>query len=175
MGEPELKLPDISFQCLDAIKVNISIEKEGLHFYEKAAKKVKNEKVKSFFVKLISDEKEHISLLEEKARFLQPVLSSKTGFNNQVETFIAKELKGKVFPAFCHKDPPFDFDSIQNDQEALELGIQAEKRSIEVLSCLLSLEKKIDVKAIFSHLIVEEKRHLEGLEQLKQQILDKSF
>ena len=153
--------------------MNISIEKEGLQFYEKAVKKVKNEKVKNFFVKLVADEKEHIGLLEEKARFLQPVLSGKSSFNNQVDTFISKELKGKVFPSAHKKDHAFDMASIQNDVQALEFGIQAEKRSIEVLTHLLSLEKKIDVKAIFSHLIAEEKRHLAGLEKLKQQISDK--
>ncbi|MFQ5445080.1 MAG: ferritin family protein [Nitrospinales bacterium] len=173
MTKPQSNLPDISFQCLDAIKVNISIEKEGLHFYEKAIKNIKNEKVKEFFVKLVAEEKEHIDLLEEKARFLQPVLSGKSSFNNQVDTFISKELKGKVFPSAHKRDHAFDLASIKDDVQALEFGIEAEKRSIGVLTHLLSLERKIDVKAIFSHLIAEEKKHLAGLEKLKQQISDK--
>ena len=57
-----------------------------------------------------------------------------------------------------------------NDLEALEIGIEAEKRSIEVLEQLIKREKKIDVRAIFSHLVVEEKRHLAALEELKQSL-----
>jgi hypothetical protein len=41
--------------------------------------------------------------------------------------------------------------------DALEFGIESEKRSIEILSSLLKNEKKLDVKAIFLHLMLEEK------------------
>ena len=58
----------------------------------------------------------------------------------------------------------------KSDMEALEFGIESERRSIEVLSNLLENEKKLDVKAIFSHLMVEEKRHLALLKDLKKKI-----
>jgi rubrerythrin len=60
--------------------------------------------------------------------------------------------------------------NIQSDKQALELGIESEKRSIEVLQELLGKEKKLDVKVIFSHLLVEEKKHLSLLEDLKKQL-----
>ena len=50
----------------------------------------------------------------------------------------------------------------------MEYGIESEKRSIHVLSQLLENEKKLDVKTVFSHLIVEEKRHLALLEGLRK-------
>ena len=56
----------------------------------------------------------------------------------------------------------------KSDVEALEYGIESEKRSINILSQLLENEKKLDVKAIFSHLMVEEKKHLALLEGLKE-------
>jgi rubrerythrin len=60
--------------------------------------------------------------------------------------------------------------NIKSDKQALELGIDSEKRSIAMLQELLEKEKKLDVKAIFSHLMVEEKKHLALLEDLKKQL-----
>ena len=59
---------------------------------------------------------------------------------------------------------------IDSDKQALELGIESEKRSIEMLQNLLDKEKKLDVKSIFSHLMVEEKKHLALLKDLKKKI-----
>ncbi len=39
--------------------------------------------------------------------------------------------------------------NIKSDKQALELGIDSEKRSIAMLQELLEKEKKLDVKAIF--------------------------
>ena len=58
---------------------------------------------------------------------------------------------------------------IKNDAEALDYGIEAEQRSIETLARLLENEKKLDVKAVFLHLMVEEKKHLALLKDLKEQ------
>ena len=58
----------------------------------------------------------------------------------------------------------------KNDIEALDYGIKAEKRSIKILTQLLADEKKLDVRAIFLHLMVDEKKHLVLLEDLKKVI-----
>ncbi len=164
MTSQETNVP-FNFQCIDAIKVSLCIEKEGLGFYEKASKRVRNSKVKSAFARLAEEEKEHIRSLQEKARFLQPALSRKTE-GGDVERHITLNLKGRVFPDLKKRE--IDFLEFENDAQALEMGIEAEKRSIEVLSRFLTEEKKIDVRAIFMHLIVEEKRHLQTLEELKK-------
>ena len=161
------KNPAISLHCIDAIQVSLCIEKQGLKFYETAARKSQDPKVKKMFQHLADEEKEHIQTLQAKAQFLQPVLRKKTGSRKHVENFIAEQLKGKVFPDMKGgpdgKDPDFS-----SDVEALELGIQSEQRSIQMLNGLLGNEKKLDVRAIFLHLLVEEKKHLAGLEELKK-------
>ena len=60
---------------------------------------------------------------------------------------------------------------IKTDLEALNIGIDSEKKSIEVLSQLVASEKKMDVRVIFNHLLVEEKKHLIALEELKQTLI----
>ena len=159
--------PGISFHCIDAIAVSLCIEKQGLKFYEKAARKSQDPKVQKMFQHLADEEKEHIQTLQEKAQFLQPVLQNKAGSRKHVENFIAEKLQGKVFPDMKGgaggKIPDFS-----SDAQALDLGIQSEQRSIQMLNELLLNEKKLDVRAIFMHLLVEEKKHLAQLEELKK-------
>ena len=155
-----------SFQCIDAIEISLFIEKEGLGFYEKAAKNVFDRRVRDMFLRLAEEERDHIQTLQTKIQFLQPVISGKVKAEARADAFVNEELKGKIFPSS-------DAGTVQkykSDVEALEYGIESEKRSINVLAQLLESEKKLDVKTVFSHLIVEEKKHLALLEGLREKI-----
>ena len=156
-----------NFQCIDAIKVSLSIEKEGLGFYEKAGQSVANKQVREVFLRLANEERDHIKTLNEKARFLQPAVQRKSETGN-ISNFISSYLEGRVFPTFSEED--FRCDGKEGSLKAVDLGIESEKRSIEVLNELLINEKKIDVRAIFMHLVVEEKKHLEILETLRESV-----
>ncbi|MCH8157724.1 MAG: hypothetical protein IID18_08245, partial [Nitrospinae bacterium] len=136
-----------SFQCIDAIDVSLCIEKQGLIFYEQAAKTAVDSRVREIFSRLADEEKEHMQSLQAKARFLQPVLVKKSiSRKNRVKAFIAEELDGKVFPVpgMGEAEPG----QAGSDLEALEIGIEAEKRSIAGLSRWIVVGKKTDVRII---------------------------
>jgi rubrerythrin len=159
-----------SFQCIDALEVSLSIEKQGFLYYDKAAKSAVDPRVRNMFKRLADDEKEHMQSLQNKARFLQPALKSKTlDHKIKVKIFINNEILGKVFPS------PAEYSSkvctIGTDLEALNIGIDSEKKSIEILSQLVADEKKMDVRVIFNHLLTEERKHLMVLEELKQTLI----
>ena len=156
----------VSFQCVDAIEISLCIEKEGLLFYESAGKRIQDPLVRDMFSRLADEEREHIQTLQEKARFLQPAIANRHRPKERLQHFIGEELKGKIFPA----GEDLSSQNIHSDKQALELGIESEKRSIEMLQGLLEKERKLDVKAIFSHLLVEEKKHLSLLQDLKKQL-----
>jgi rubrerythrin len=153
-----------SFQCMDAIEVSLFIEKEGLFFYESAGKKIQSPQVREMFSRLADEERDHIQSLQEKTRYLKPAIVGQNRAKEHLVRFIGEELKGKIFPAMNA------LQYIDSDKQALELGIESEKRSIEMLQSLLDKEKKLDVKAIFSHLLVEEKKHLLMLQVLKTKL-----
>ena len=124
-----------------------------------------NPQVQEVFRKLARAEKEHSKTLQEKWKYLQPVVNKRAPINEEVNSFIQNEVKGRVFPnteSYLEKLP-----ELETDLCAIEFGIACEKRSIEILEHLQDNERKIDVKAIFSHLIAEEKKHLAALEVLK--------
>ena len=152
-----------SFQCVDAIEISLFVEKEGLFFYESLGKKTKDPRVRQMFSHLADEEREHIQTLQEKSRYLQPAIAGQKRDNANLSRFINEELKGKIFPPLTGSAAQ----NINDDKQALDLGIESEKRSIEMLQSLLGKEKKLDVKAIFSHLLAEEKKHLLMLQGLK--------
>ncbi len=155
-----------SFRCMDAIEISLFIEKEGLFFYESVGKKVQNPKVREMFSRLADEEREHIQTLQEKSRYLQPAIASRSRSKEHLLRFISEELEGKIFPALSVSSAQ----NIDSDKQALDLSIESERRSIEILQSLLEKEKKLDVKVIFSHLLVEEKKHLSMLQDLKTKL-----
>ena len=163
--EPTDKEHSNSFQCTDALEVSLSIERQGFVFYDKAAKSAVDPRVRVVFERLANEEKEHMQSLQNKARFLQPAVANKSiSRKSRAEDFINSELKGKVFP-FSEEEAG----KVLSDLEAINMGIEAEKRSIQVLSRLIADEKKMDVRMIFNHLLAEERLHLAALEKLKQE------
>ena len=155
-----------SFQCIDAIEISLFIEKEGLIFYERAAKNVLHPRIRDMFLRLAEEERDHIQTLQAKIQFLQPAISGKGSNLRRADVFVNEILKGNIFPT----SDGGKVQKYKSDAEALEYGIESEKRSIKILSQLLEKEKKLDVKTIFSHLIVEEKKHLVLLEGLRETI-----
>ena len=155
-----------SFQCVDAIEISLFIEKEGLFFYESVGKKITDPRVREMFSCLADEEREHIQVLQEKSRYLQPAISGQNSVKEHLSRFIGEELKGKIFPSL----KGFATQNIHDDKQALDLGIDSEKRSIEMLQRLLEKEKKLDVKAIFSHLLAEEKKHLLMLQGMRAKL-----
>ena len=102
--------------------------------------------------------------MQTKVEFLKPAISGKGKTRRRVDSFVNEQIKGKIFPTFELKAA----NKFKNDAEALDYGIEAEQRSIETLARLLENEKKLDVKAVFLHLMVEEKKHLALLKDLKE-------
>ena len=92
------KKPSNSFQCIDALEVSLSIEKQGFIYYDKAAKSAIDPRVRDVFLRLANEEKEHIQSLQNKTRFLQPALANKaTSRKSGTESFIKTKSLGRCF------------------------------------------------------------------------------
>ena len=55
---------------MEAIKIALQMEREGFHFYEKAAKNAPTLKEKELFERLVVEENDHFSILNETYEFL---------------------------------------------------------------------------------------------------------
>jgi rubrerythrin len=156
-----------SLQCADAIEISLYIELKGIKFYERAIKVASSPRVREIFTRLMKEEKEHTLSLQEKVQFLQPALGGKYAKKKPLDPKIKSLIKEHIFP-----DRFFEGEEkrqVNTDREALEIGIESEKQSIVMLEKLLVTERKMEVRAIFNHLLAEEKRHLQILEVAKEE------
>jgi len=56
---------------LEALKIGMNMESKSIEFYESSMKKTQNPHLKSFFKRLIEEEKEHYQLLETTCSYLK--------------------------------------------------------------------------------------------------------
>lgn len=154
-------------QCSDALEICMAMEREGIAYYEKAARMVSNEKAREVLTRLAGEEREHARALQDKSRFLQPAVQRRAASKPEVRRFIHEHILGKVFPDEPGRNPEA---LIRTDAEAVDIGIQSEKNSIRILERMLEQVTKIDVRTVFSHLMAEEKKHLQELQALKAEL-----
>ncbi|MCF8719674.1 ferritin family protein [Nitrospina gracilis] len=154
-----------TLQCSDAVQICLAMEREGITYYERTARQATDPRVRQVLEHLAGQEKDHARVLQEKSRFLQPAVSRRSPEKPEVQQFIREQILGKVFPESSREQAP-----AWTDAQALEVGIQSEKNSIEILERLIRQVTKIDVRTVFLHLVVEEKRHLEQLQALKAEL-----
>jgi rubrerythrin len=140
----------VLFQSTDAIEISLFIEKKALGFYEKAANNVSDPRVKDMFTRLAEEEREHIQTLQTKVRFLQPAISGKekrAGTSNYLSAMSSREKLSQYLKQKWCKNLKvlWMLSNLESSQK---------NALIETLSSLLENKKKLDVKAIFSHLMV---------------------
>jgi len=159
--------PSPSLQCADAIEISLYIERKGIKFYERALESASAPRVKEIFTRLAQEEQDHKLSLQTKSQFLQPALRgkgiAKKPLDPEIESFVNEQIfKEGFFEAIGGG-------KIENDRQAIEIGIESEKQSIKIFKKLLELEKKMEVRAVFVHLLAEETRHLEILQAAKKE------
>ena len=80
-------------------------------------------------------------------------MKSKTSYRkSRVKNFIKNEILENFFSL------PAEYKSkayiIETDLEALNIEVDSEKKSIEVLSQLVAGEKKMNVRVVFNHILI---------------------
>ncbi|SFG70832.1 Rubrerythrin [Desulfotomaculum arcticum] len=147
----------------EVYKIALNNELRGAGFYSSMARRSKNSATADIFHKLSEEEKEHHRLFQ--------MLLDKTGdtskdsiLGSETAAFLKSLFKTSVFPA----DAEELTDRI-TPEEALSIGIQAEKDSILLYHELFTQTENNEIQAMLSKLLLEEKMHLVELrEQLEE-------
>ncbi|NLN41345.1 MAG: ferritin family protein [Clostridiales bacterium] len=159
------------FNDLEAIKMAMDIEKRGERFYTTVGNKLDKEEIKEIFMDLAQQEREHKETFEElyknaanyKEKFDDTYL-----FNPDISNYLSAMVETVVFPS----DEKLDeiLENIDNAEDALKLGIQAEKDSILFYTEMIIYSKLVEAKEAFRKLLNEEKKHLIDLQKKLQEI-----
>lgn len=149
-----INLPDNILTESDVYKIALTNELHGASFYASMAAKCKENRTKDIFHKLSEEEKEHHKLFKN---LLEQAQNSPTKGSLKTETasYLKKLLHNSVFPS----DTGASVAQI-SPQQALAMGIQAEKDAILIYHELYAHTDNDSVKEMLSKLLQEEKMHL---------------
>jgi len=147
-------------ELLKVLKEAINVETDGYHFYQAAAARIKDRKVKAVFRSLAQDELDHRNVLEG----LHQAIRDKTKFKLMRKGHgkkLAVRSKSPIFSAgFKKKIKEEHF-----ELSALRIGQLLERNSQEFYSKHAKRSRNRDLKSLFNFLTEWEKDHLKVLIQ----------
>ena len=148
------------FSEIEAAKIAQNMEKNGIAFYEQAAAKTRNPRVRDLFLQLAEDEKKHLAAFEKLEATLQsrPSATSGNADDPELSAYIERLLKTQVFGD--SGDVARQADQAKNDGEALAVGMKAERDSIVFYQEMIDFVDTKDAREAFGWILKEERRHL---------------
>lgn len=162
-------MPKLTEEMIEAIKYSTTMEINGRSFYEEAAKITHNEYGKKVFEKLAKDEIEHIKKFgeiftsaldgEEWKKYLNQEENNKESVLDKLKARIEKQGK----------------EERASDLEALRIGMELERDSIDYYKKLVDNTEDQTVKQVFSKIIEEEKYHYDLLQAEYDQLTGSGF
>jgi len=152
-----IKLYD--FNLLQAYKIAKHVEEQGIQFYEKMLHNTKDDGLKEGLRFLLSQEKEHLTLFNNKIEAFSK--TSEDGFEGDD---IVDYMDSNVFTLFADNE---EIQRIVQDREkAINFGRIIEKRSISFYERCVENTNDQKVKNAFEGLVEVERQHLKKLEAL---------
>ena len=150
------------FSEADAARIAQNMETNGLAFYQQAAAKSGNSKVREVFLRLADDEEKHLATFKDleatlRARRAEPP----TAEDEDIGPYVNRLLQSQVF---CEKCAAARITGqSQDDMEALAVGMQAERDSILFYQEMLDFVDSREARDAFTWILKEERKHLQTL------------
>lgn len=154
------------FAGSEIVELGVQIEKNGRDFYNALVKQFKNLKAQEIFKYLAGEEEKHIVIFQQildKVEKYEPPESypgEYFAYMNALasQSVFTQENKGKEIAQ-----------KVKTDQEAIDIGITAEKDSIIFYEGMKKVAPVYDQK-IMDEVILEEQNHFKKLLELKANI-----
>jgi rubrerythrin len=150
--------------ALVALDVAIQTEKDGREFYQRAARKTRDEGGRVLFASLADDELEHLDILEtqreslsEQGRWLSPAETEE-----QMRPSISEGA-----PIFSRKALGDKVNEYTSDLSALRMALLLEKDAVAFYTSAAQQTEDIGGRAMYQRLVEMEKEH--------QRILDEEY
>ncbi|MDR2459765.1 MAG: ferritin family protein [Deltaproteobacteria bacterium] len=151
------------FNAVEAVKIALSIEENGLDFYNGAAKKFAHTKTADLFSRLAQEEVRHKALFQKLLESLpQDEGPSVYDPNNEMDQYLKMMAGMHVFskgPGAADKA----LERVTDEKSALELAISFEKDSVVLYVQLKAASAELSDQIAIDKLIAEESRHVRVL------------
>ena len=116
-----------SYNAHELLAIAREMEQEGLAFYKAIAKQVSDPDAKALFLRLASDEAQHIRDLEKLEKKADEYFPSEE--DNLVAQYMQGAVDTGVFPTLA--EVPEIAASVNGIAKAIDIGIGAEKRAMD--------------------------------------------
>jgi rubrerythrin len=140
------------------------MEEEGLAFYKAVARQVADPDAKALFLKLASDECQHIRDIDQLER------ESETAYIEDPDGLVGQYLRGlidtNVFPPL--DQVPVIAASAEGVSKAIDFGIGAEKRAMDFYARTKNECGSVEAAETLSRLYAQEEQHLRALNALRR-------
>ncbi|MGM0471701.1 MAG: ferritin-like domain-containing protein, partial [Bacillota bacterium] len=154
------------FNSLEVLKMAMNVEKQGEKFYRKCAEVNNKKEVVDIFTQLYKDEQHHYNyfkkLLDQFDK-TEESIDKDYVYDQQVNGYLKSLVSNKVFPT--NKEDADKF--ARNFEEAIKIGIEAEKNSILLYQELQEVEEDDNTIKALKRLVKEEKEHLVKLQNIR--------
>ncbi len=148
------------------IGMAIKMEKDGIDFYQEAAKDTSHPFGSKMFLSFAEDEKRHLTVLKDiladlKLSDFNRFFKEKTP-REKIKT-VFREVKNEIREGIAANP---------DELKALKIGMDMESKSIEFYQDALEKTQDIHQKAFFTRLIAEEREHYQLLQNTHSYLED---
>jgi rubrerythrin len=162
----ELAIAD--FNELEALRLALKLEDDGIKFYLRAAERAKSEDAKKVFKMLAHEEEKHVLIFKEMLEKLileeNFVSEADRGDEERFFDFIKPEIFGDIF------DTEKIVAKIKGDIKAIELGEAAEVNTINFYKAILKNTQNEPGKEIIKEIMKEEQNHLKTFIRYREKL-----
>lgn len=152
------------FSAHELFEIAREMEEEGLAFYKAMARQANDSEAKAMFLKLASDEVEHVRVIDELDKKAEEYFPSEE--NSLVAQYVRGLVDTEVFPPLS-KVPEIAA-STSGLLKAIDYGIGAEKRAMDFYSKAKIEANDEEAAAALGRLYAEEEKHLVLLDTLRR-------
>lgn len=158
-----------AFSDLEAVKIAVGMEQEGLAFYSAAAEAVRARELKSTFEMLAGEERKHLAIFEDMAGELARAKSEEYWDDPEVDAYVRAVTAAEVFPK-----PELAAGKVAGmaaASDALRFALQTEKDTVLFYALCAERARANEVRGTFYRLVAEERRHVALMGRLLGQAL----
>jgi len=159
---------DKAYGPYEAVMLGVDLEDAGRNFYHRMANSCTDFTVKDIFRQLTEAEIQHKKVIIDEIETQYAPEWYREEDKRMMLEYIHSVRKQPIFPdpedaSACDK-------AASNPKEALDIGIRAEKQSIDYYEFLRNVTQDEKGREVFERLRLEEVRHLEMLENMKREL-----
>lgn len=155
-----------NFNMFEVKQIALHLEEDGFAFYMAMADVAKSSKAKAIFLKLASDEKEHIKWIE--ALDIDDIQVGSEADLDMINDYIRNVVKSGIFPN--PQKAPEVMKDIKNDSDGIRIGMNAESKSVKFFDQLHKNVLNENSKEVLLKLKEQEIQHYKLLKDFLEQL-----